>query len=194
MPTFVTHAVVGLAAGSVYKNLQPRPEPLPWRFWLAAAALPVVPDLDVAAFALGIPYAHPLGHRGFVHSLLFATVLGLGTALLVSFARRRQPGRVFALAALFSTIAASHPLLDAMTSGGLGIALLSPFDTTRYFFPVTPIEVSPIGIRRFFSEWGLRVALSELLWVWLPSLGLAGLVYGLKRWRGSVRTDRSPDP
>ena len=43
---------------------------------------------------------------------------------------------------LFLAIA-SHGLLDAFTDGGLGVAFFAPFDSTRYFFPVTPIEVSP---------------------------------------------------
>jgi inner membrane protein len=65
--------------------------------------------------------------------------------------------------------------LDASTNGGLGIALLSPFDNTRLFFPWTPIEVSPIGVKAFFSTWGLVVIKSELQWIWLPSFMLAVL-------------------
>jgi inner membrane protein len=76
----------------------------------------------------------------------------------------------------FFMLAASHGMLDALTSGGLGIALFSPFDNTRYFFPVTPIEVSPLGVRAFFSEWGLRVMVSEIFWVWLPAVAAALLV------------------
>jgi inner membrane protein len=60
--------------------------------------------------------------------------------------------------------------LDAMTDGGLGIALLSPFDNHRYFFPWTPIVVSPIGLRGFFSHWGLMVMISEITYVWAPLL------------------------
>ena len=70
----------------------------------------------------------------------------------------------------FFLLTASHGLLDALTDGGLGIALLSPFTNERFFFPWTPIVVSPIGIRGFFSRWGLEVLKSELVWVWLPSL------------------------
>jgi inner membrane protein len=71
--------------------------------------------------------------------------------------------------AFFFLLSASHGILDAFTNGGLGIALLSPFDPTRYFFPWTPIMVSPIGLKAFFSKWGLMVMKSEFLWVWLPS-------------------------
>jgi flavin-binding protein dodecin len=81
---------------------------------------------------------------------------------------------------------ASHGLLDALTNGGLGIALFAPLENSRYFFPVTPIQVSPIGIRRFFRGGGLAVLASELPWVWLPSLLLAGIALGWKRVRRST--------
>lgn len=67
---------------------------------------------------------------------------------------------------------ASHALLDAMTTGGKGVAFFSPFDNARYFLPWRPIQVSPIGVEKFFSNRGLRVLESELLWVFLPSLVL----------------------
>jgi inner membrane protein len=63
----------------------------------------------------------------------------------------------------------SHPVLDALTNGGLGVGLFAPFTNERYFFPYRPIEVSPIGVGAFFSHRGLIVMLSELKWVWLPS-------------------------
>ena len=63
---------------------------------------------------------------------------------------------------------ASHGLLDALTNGGLGIALLAPFDDGRYFFPWTPVVVSPIGLHGFLTERGLLTLRSELVWLWLP--------------------------
>ena len=35
------------------------------------SALALLPDADVIAFKLGIPYSAPWGHRGATHSLLF---------------------------------------------------------------------------------------------------------------------------
>ena len=61
----------------------------------------------------------------------------------------------------------SHGVLDAMTNGGLGVAFFAPFHNERYFFPWTPIRVSPIGVG-FFSARGLATLRSELLWVWGP--------------------------
>jgi inner membrane protein len=35
--------------------------------------------------------------------------------------------------------------------------------------PWRPIEVSPLSVRRFFSQRGVQIMRSELRWVWLPS-------------------------
>ncbi len=55
-----------------------------------------------------------------------------------------------------------------MTNGGLGIALFSPFDDRRVFLPFNPILPSPIGIRAFFSPWGVDVLITEFVWVIFP--------------------------
>jgi len=184
LPTFISHSLVGLAAGKACAGRK-----LPLRFWVLSAVCPVLADLDVAAFLVGIPYEHFFGHRGFFHSLFFAVLLGFAVAV-VFFYNERFSRRWWFLSAYFSLICATHPLLDALTSGGLGIALLSPFDATRYFFAWTPIQVSPIGIRAFLSEWGLRVMLSEMLWVWLPTAVVLGGSLLLRRLlrSGSVRS------
>jgi inner membrane protein len=75
------------------------------------------------------------------------------------------------LAIFFILATASHFMFDSLTSGGLGVAILAPFDNTRYFAPWRPIRVSPIG-PDFFSMRGLMVLGSELVWVWLPALAL----------------------
>ncbi len=58
----------------------------------------------------------------------------------------------------------SHPLLDTLTDGGLGCALLWPFSNERFFAPWTPLPVAPIG-RAFLSAEGVRVAVTELVWL-----------------------------
>ena len=69
--------------------------------------------------------------------------------------------------ALFATVVlATHPILDTMTDGGLGCALLWPFDLTRYFAPWRPIQVAPIGLA-FLSPYGAIVAMSEIV-LFLP--------------------------
>lgn len=128
----------------------------------------ILPDADVLAFQFGIPYAHPLGHRGFTHSIVFALLLSVFIKLVFFYSHSMFSKKGFAilLFLFFSTI--SHGILDAMTNGGLGIAFFSPFDNSRYFFPIRPIQVSPIGAKAFFSESGLRVILSELKFIVLP--------------------------
>jgi inner membrane protein len=57
-----------------------------------------------------------------------------------------------------------------MTNGGLGVAFFSPWDNARYFLPWRPIQVSPIGVDAFFGERGLKVVISELIWIGIPGL------------------------
>ena len=168
MPSVLSHAIVATAIGKVAEPKQP-----PWWYWALGAAVSAAPDLDVIGFRFGIRYGDVLGHRGFTHSLLFAALL----AGLITFAlagqQRISSGRLFCFLFLAT---ASHGLLDAMTNGGLGVAFFSPFSNARYFFPFRPIQVSPIGVGRFFSARGLAVAESEALWLWIPS----ALVFALK--------------
>lgn len=123
------------------------------RLLVAGAFCAVAPDLDVAA------------------------ILAAGVALLV--ARRNWPR---AWLYLF-LVTASHGLLGAFTDGGLGIALLSPFDTTRYFFPLRPIEVLPLSARAFFTARGWAILASELLWVWLPCTLLGATLFAVTQRR-----------
>jgi inner membrane protein len=136
----------------------------------------VLPDADVVAFAFGIPYDHALGHRGLSHSLAFAAVLA-GIVVAIAFRGDRYTARRRELWAYFFVATASHGVLDAMTTGGLGIAFLAPFDDSRFFFPWRPILVSPISIARFFTERGLAVMRSEVVWIWIPSTALAAVGY-----------------
>jgi inner membrane protein len=143
----------------------------------AACAASVLPDIDSLGFAAGIPYGHPLGHRGFTHSLSFAILAALAAA---AFSRRLGASAGTAFLVVFAGTA-SHGLLDAMTTGGLGVAFFSPFSNRRDFFPWRPILVSPIGIAPFFSRWGLQVVASELAWIWLPAGLLAAIGISIRR-------------
>jgi inner membrane protein len=159
MPTVLTHAVVGLGLGRLFTA-----RPMPRLYWGLAAGLPMVPDLDVLAFRLGIPYEATWGHRGFTHSLLFAFLVALPTAVLTW--RRLGVPLADWCGFLFLAVA-SHGILDAMTDGGLGVAFFWPWDDRRYFLPWRPILVSPIGAG-FFSARGLETLESEVYWVWIP--------------------------
>jgi inner membrane protein len=67
---------------------------------------------------------------------------------------------------LFARATASHGILDAFTNGGLGVAFFSPFNPTRYFFPVRPIPVSPMSGAALLTSRGWRVIVGELMLLW----------------------------
>ena len=164
------HAALGATLGKLLL-----PDRRYWPYWVAAAVCAALPDVDALGYRLGVPYDSLWGHRGLTHSLLAAAVVaGAGTALgqLVGAARRPPAGR---LALLLFLATASHGLLDAMTTGGLGVAFFSPWELKRYFFPLRPIRVSPLSIKAFFQGRGLRVLASEAVWIGLPCLLLLAL-------------------
>ncbi len=139
----------------------------------------ILPDIDVLAFNFGIPYTHPLGHRGFTHSILFALLWSGLLALL--FGKNKK--NLFLIILFLATL--SHGMLDALTTGGKGVGFFIPWGNERYFFPYRFIKVSPIGIDKFFSSWGMQVVLSELKYIILPcSLILISLHFKkkLKKW------------
>ena len=164
MPTIITHSII---AGSSAWGFSSGKETV--KFWILSLICSSLPDADVIGYRwLYIPYEHFLGHRGFFHSPFFAALLGL---LIVFIFYRKEvifSKQWWKYWAYFFLLTASHGLLDAMTDGGRGIALLTPFINDRYFLPWTPIEVSPLSIRGFLSQRGLTVLLSEMLWIWVP--------------------------
>jgi inner membrane protein len=181
MASLPSHAAAALALGSCFYRAE-----MPKRVWALGAFVAMLPDADVIAFRFGIPYQHLFGHRGFTHSLFFAL---LAAAALTLIAFRQTGGSRGAVFLYLFLAAASHGALDAMTNGGLGVAFFAPFDGRRIFFPFRPIQVSPIGLARFFSArraW--PVIRSELVWIWLPAVVLAATVLTL-RGKASRRTE-----
>ena len=158
MASIFGHAIVGFTLSKVfsYKSLK--------LLLLLAIVSTILPDIDVLAFSMGIPYEHPFGHRGFTHSILFAIIWA--TLLMSLFGKWDK--MIWWSTIFFSTL--SHGVLDAMTSGGKGVGFLIPFNNSRFFFPFREIKVSPIGIEKFFSKWGLEVLLSELKYIFVPCL------------------------
>jgi len=184
MATAFSHAIVALAMGKAFQN-----KDLSWRELFLGALCSVVPDLDVIGFYFGIQYGDVWGHRGLTHSVVFAALLA---GSLVALWYRGKPAATMTwLFLYFAICTASHGVLDAMTNGGLGVAFFSPFDTTRYFFPVRPVLVSPIVISEFFSAFGVRILASEAIWIWLPSCA-AFVVLRAVQWLWSAKSVASP--
>ncbi|HTQ86614.1 MAG TPA: metal-dependent hydrolase [Candidatus Solibacter sp.] len=154
MATALTHFVVGACVAlpfalsrSLGGVLRPRD------FVIASGAIALLPDADVLLMRW-VPYASFYGHRGFFHSPFFLVVLCAAFAGLARIAVKDVSSRGAALLmAVWTAAAISHPILDALTDGGLGVMLLFPFRSERYFFGWRPIHVAPIGFRR--AAWGL---------------------------------------
>ena len=169
-----THAFVGLAVADLVAGRFADK-----RIRVAGALAAALPDADVLLMRFaGVAYEDPWGHRGITHGLPFALALAVVIAAL--FFRGRALPWWRATLALFLAIA-SQGVLDAMTTGGLGVAFLAPFDLERYFAPWTPIPVAPLSLRSFFTGYGMRLFGWELLHIWLP-VGLTLVAaHGLRR-------------
>lgn len=139
------HVAVGIATARVHDGA------FRWKTMVALSTFSLLPDLDVIAFRFGIPYAAPFGHRGASHSIGFAVIAAVVAWLLTRSWRSTL--------ALFAVVL-SHPLLDALTDGGMGVALFWPFSDVRVFAPWTPIPVAPIG-KGMLSMRGAYVLLVE---------------------------------
>lgn len=153
MASAITHFIVGStlalpAIRSEISSIFPK-----WAIPVSCGLLAVAPDFDTFAMqVLDIPYDSFFGHRGFFHSPLF---LVCASTILASVAARGHAGRIIArVAAIWAMAAITHPVLDAMTDGGLGVMLLFPISTARLFLPWRPIHVSPLSIPRFFHSAG----------------------------------------
>jgi inner membrane protein len=161
--TIYTHAVVGLGIGRVFASGK-----MPMLFWLLAALLPVIPDLDV--FSVAGYGGSILGHRGFTHSISFAVAVGLAAAAVTCRYFQRS---FWILFALFAAITASHGFLDALTKGGAGIPFFWPISERR-FGGWGPVLVPDIALE-IPDPRTSRAVRGELLWVWLPMVVLVAL-------------------
>ena len=168
MPSSLSHAMVAAAAGSVIA-----PRALLRPFLVVGAACAVLPDVD----AIGRPFFGARGdleilgrHRGFLHSLTFAAMLGVAVAC-ATFAGSRWKGYRVRLALFVSAVTAAHGGLDTLTSIG---ASTSP---VQFFSPFSP--------RGYTSSWHpINGPFSELFYCLLPLLLLTRFAWYLRgiRW------------
>lgn len=162
MPSMFSHPAVAVGLLPWFRSIANYKAVL-----ITGIVLSILPDIDVVGFKFGIPYGHLFGHRGITHSLSFALVVG---GLMAWFLCRTRDIPLKRTWLYLFICMASHGMLDAMTDGGLGIAFLSPFSNERFFFPFQPIDVSSLTIKHFFSQRGLNILGSELVWIWVPML------------------------
>ncbi|MFA5793706.1 MAG: metal-dependent hydrolase [Candidatus Brocadiia bacterium] len=184
MPTIPTHAFMGYVVASLGSGYVPAERR--HSYGVTVMALSVLPDAD-ALFMKWIPYGNMLGHRGLSHSLVFAGLLALAAVFILRDVRRNFPGGVWGLFGLFWIAFAMHGVLDALTNGGLGVGFFIPFDNSRFFFPIHPIPVSPIGIGTLLHLWwSIECFAAEFLMLWTIGLGVIILARGRFRYRSAV--------
>jgi len=163
MATLVAHAAIPLLG----RRLVAVPERFERRLLVASVALACFQDLDYATLAFEVRPNEMLGHRGLTHGLLVAAAL----ALVVAFGafRELRGTRAFSLVLAFLfAAAASHGLLDALTGGDIGVALLAPFTNHRFASPFKLIASCPGGVDEMLGRWGLLTVANELLYVVFP--------------------------
>ena len=176
----LTHFLVGAAAG---QHLAGRPSARPM-VWMSM--LSFCPDFDVIAFSFGIPYSSQWGHRGFTHSVSFALLMGLliwGVRTLISSSTSPSKYKPIYWGCVAALVTLSHPLLDAFTDGGMGVALWWPISAERIFFSPQWIPVSPLGVSVLSARGAYVIAFEAV--ICLPIW-----IYLLSPW---VRRDRRPD-
>lgn len=179
MPTILSHVAVPLALG-LGSGVVPK------RLLLAGIVASILPDMDVLAFRLNIAYSHDFSHRGVTHSVVFALLLGF---LALACAHQLRSSRVIAFS-FVGVSAVSHGLLDMLTNGGLGVALLWPWSSERFFAAWQVIEVSPLSLSRVFSARGLAVLQSELFWIWLPAVAVTATLFVVRALGSSAAFKR----
>lgn len=187
MTTVLTHAIVGAALAPLAPADVPRK-----RLVFALVILSVLPDLDVLAFSLDIPYDDAFGHRGFTHSFAFALLVAWLVARFEFTSVVRYSRTWWHLFLILSGAMFSHGLLDALTNGGLGVGFLIPLSQERFFFPVRPFVVSSIGWSSFMSERMFLVYLSEIRYAWIPLAVLFSTLAAVRKLRRRKRVLDAP--
>lgn len=146
-----------------------------------------IPDVDWLWSFHGLPYDHWLAHRGLTHSLLFAA----GLATTVSWVILRpvaHPNSLWRLWAGLALATASHGFFDAMSTYGAGVGFFVPVSSRRFFFPWRPISGGAVSSESVAVK-VLAVFGREFLWVWLPSILFAGIVWWWRR--GTLNISRA---
>ena len=182
MASIITHSIAAVIFGKTLTN-----KVLSKKFLFYVGLFSVLPDFDVVAFLFGIPYESFWGHRGFTHSFFFAFIVGLiGSAVYLRSINLKSL-QFWSWTLFFFAVTSTHTILDALTNGGLGVAFFSPFENSRYFFPFTPLEVSPIGFKAFFSQRGIDILINEFSWVVAPLL----ILFAIRKFSSKTKSKES---
>ncbi|HVP76285.1 MAG TPA: metal-dependent hydrolase [Thermodesulfobacteriota bacterium] len=178
MASIISHAAAGAALSIAFA-----PDRAPGRTWPLGIAAAILPDADSLLYYFRVSYSPALSHRGFFHSPFLGLIVTFLLMLLFFRDEALFSGRWFRYFLVFFLAWISHGFLDALTNGGRGVAFLSPFSSQRYFLPWTPIQVSPMRIKSFFTARGWAVFKNELVWIWLPGFALVLFSRMVRFWK-----------
>jgi inner membrane protein len=131
------------------------------KFLILSIVCTVIPDADVVGYLwLYIPAHSFCGHRDFFHFPFFEMACNC-----FCFLSKRND--------LFKTVVEIFHLFFYSHCKPWDLGCLDQwrpgYRSVVAFFPWTPLEVSPIGVKAFMSQRGLTVLTNELLWNWVPS-------------------------
>jgi inner membrane protein len=189
------HVAVGLLAGRLHGGAGDRLERRSTLGTLALfATLATLPDVDVLLVAFGTSDTGPFGHRGALHSLTMALVVGIACALAAW--RWRWPVLRTALAG--AAAVASHTVLDLLGAGGRSLVLFWPLSSARYHSPWRLLPDAPRGLK-LLSRPGLLELGTEFA-IFLPMTlyalwpHIATRLGRTSRLGGTAPLDRAPLP
>lgn len=177
MPLPITHALVPVAAAFAMAKRSVR-----WKLVFIAALASAAPDFDAFSFTIWrIPETAIYGHRGAMHSLFVAFMLGTLTA----FFHRPLRVRPLIAALVVGAATASHGMLDMMTDYGSPVAYFWPVSSDRFFAVWRPIHSGPLEYRYLVTE-GVPRLRSELEQLILPMFAIGLLVQLLRKGGSSI--------
>ncbi|HEX3902492.1 MAG TPA: metal-dependent hydrolase [Polyangia bacterium] len=138
------HVAVGLLTGRLHGGAGARPDRRTrWQTLALFAVLATLPDADVLLVALGASETGPFGHRGALHSLTMAVVIGILCAIWA----RRVAWPVWRTALAGAAAVASHAVLDLLGVGGNSLALFWPLSNARFHSPWQLLPDAPRGLK-----------------------------------------------
>lgn len=173
MASLLAHAALPLVVlGAARPALGPER-----RVAIAAVVCSCLPDLDMIGVLFEVRPTDPTGHRGVAHSLVMAALVALFVAIVWFRSLGLWGPRWRRLAWFLFAVTASHGVVDAMTTGEAGVALLSPFDRGRHFLPLALLPSCPVGLTEWLGFWGLLTIANEVFYLLVP----VGIVASLFR-------------
>jgi hypothetical protein len=119
---------------------------------------------------------------------MFAILAGLAVVFFAFKPVERLSRQWWSLVFYFSTVTASHGVLDAINESPSSVAFFAPFSSVRYLFPYHLLP--GVGVFRFFTSFGEAVFLREICLIWIPGIAVAlSIEYGRRKTSKSCKLE-----